>query len=343
MKNIITKTVYVLCVVSLVYCKKENNQTRVTTNDVIIKFEKIPFEIDGQENELHFVNNKQVILFASTDTLKSQIKAIENAPTQRIFLVNETDQFYEVNFFEYGSPPLSFKAFVKKEHFTLNKNYSLSSVNLNEIRYSTINNVYDDKVKLFENLGNVKLINKETYNQNKNKGNSKYIFTTNAVTFNSQANIYSFTTNAGDDVQIPRETIDEDSNEKTITTPIGFSPILQSYVFSSASNSQTLYSFYSKRNTNEAVQQKVELPVYNKENKKFASLINDNDVGVVFTVSELDTYFRFDDYLIVNFTNFKVVPNSLYWLNNKTLIAQAHHTNNVNTTDKIEYILIQFN
>src|SRR6218665_2666273 len=117
MKNNIIKTVFIVGLISIVSCKKDANQTDISTNDTIIQFKEIPFDIDDQQNELYFVNNKQVTLFASTDTIKSQIKTIENSPSQRIFLVNESDEFYEVNYFLYGNNPLSYKGFVNKKYF----------------------------------------------------------------------------------------------------------------------------------------------------------------------------------------------------------------------------------
>ena len=113
MKNILVKSLFIVGLISIISCKKETDQTDTSTNDTIIKFKEIPFNIDNQENELHFATNKQVTLFATTDTIKSQIKTIENSPSQRIFLVNEFDEFYEVNYFSYGNNPLSYNGFVK--------------------------------------------------------------------------------------------------------------------------------------------------------------------------------------------------------------------------------------
>jgi len=343
MKNIIIKIVCIIGLTSIISCKKEANQTDISTNDTIIQFKEIPFDIDDQKNELYFVNNKQVTLFASTDTIKSQIKTIENSASQRVFLVNESDEFYEVNYFSYGNNPLSYNGFVKKKHFKMKDEFSLESVDLNVIRYSNLNGVYDDQSKSFEKYGTVKLISKQSYLQNRRKGNTTFVFSTQNIETNSQTGVYSFRTNSGEQVEIPIKAISEETGLEYLAIPIGFSPILQSYVFRINEDKETLYSFYSKRNAQEEVQYKSTLPVYNKESQQFAELINDNDVGCLLVISGLDNNFRFKEKLLVNFVNFKIVPNTLYWINEKSVIVEALHTNQTDDVSKSEYLLIEFN
>jgi len=343
MKNIIIKIVCIIGLTSIISCKKEANQTDISTNDTIIQFKEIPFDIDDQQNELYFVNNKQVTLFASTDTVKSQIKTIENSASQRVFLVNESDEFYEVNYFSYGNNPLSYNGFVKKKHFRMKDEFSLESVDLNVIRYSNLNGVYDDQSKSFEKYGTVKLISKQSYLQNRRKGNTTFIFSTQNIETNSQTGVYSFRTNSGEQVEIPIKSIDKETGQESITTSLGFSPILQSYVLRVNEDNETLFSFYSKRNAQEEVQYKRTLPVYNKESQQFAELINDNDAGCLLVISGLDNNFRFKEKLLANFVNFKIVPNTLSWINEKSVIVEALHTNQTDDGSKSEYLLIEFN
>jgi len=343
MKNIIIKTVCVIGLISIVSCKKEANQEQTSVNDTIIQFKEISFDIEEQQNELYFVNNKQVTLFASTDTIKSQIKTIENSPSQRIFLVNESDEFYEVNYFSYGSNPLSYNGFVKKKHFKMKDDFSLESVDLNEIRYSNLNGVYDDQSKSFEKYGTVKLISKQSYLQNRRKGNTTFIFSTQNIETNSQTGVYSFSTNSGEQVEVPIKATSEETGLEYLATPIGFSPVLQSYVFRINEDNETIYSFYSKRNAQEKIQYKSTLPIYNKESQQFAELTNNNDVGCLLVISGLDNNFRFKEKLLANFTNFKIVPNTLFWINEKSLIVEAVHTNQKDDVSKSEYLLIEFN
>ncbi|WLD24944.1 hypothetical protein NU10_06065 [Flavobacterium dauae] len=343
MKNILIRSLCIVGLILTISCKKESNQTNISVNDTIIQFKEIPFDIDSQQNELSFVNNTQVTLFASTDTIKSQIKTIENSPSQRIFLVNESDGFYEVNYFLYGNNPLSYNGFVKKEHFKMKSESSLESVDLNAIRYSNLNGVYNDQLKSFEKYGTVKLISKQSYLQNRRKGNTTFIFSTQNIEENKQMGIYSFRTNSGEQVEIPMKSIDEETGLESIVISLGFSPILQSYVFRVNEDNETLYSFYSKRNAQEEVQYKNTLPVYHKESQQFAELINDNDVGCLLVISGLDNNFRFKEKLLVNFVNFKMVPNTLYWINEKSVIVEAVHTNQTEDTSRSEYLLIEFN
>ena len=229
MKNIIIKTVCVIGLISIVSCKKEANQEQTSVNDTIIQFKEISFDIEEQQNELYFVNNKQVTLFASTDTIKSQIKTIENSASQRIFLVNESDEFYEVNYFSYGSNPLSYNGFVKKKHFKMKDDFSLKSVDLNEIRYSNLNGVYDDQSKSFEKYGTVKLISKQSYLQNRRKGNTTFIFSTQNIETNSQTGVYSFSTNSGEQVEVPIKATSEEKGNLAKASIISFCVIQPIY------------------------------------------------------------------------------------------------------------------
>lgn len=343
MKNSIIKFLFIVGLISTISCKKDENQTDTSANDTIIQFKEIPFDIDNQQNELYFASNKPVTLFASTDTVNSQIKTIENSPSQRVFLVNESDEFYEVNYFLYGNNAVSYNGFVKKNNFKIKNESSLESIDLNAIRYSNLNGVYDDQLKSFEKYGTVKLISKQSYLQNRRKGNTTFIFSTQNIEENKQTGTYSFRTNSGEQVEIQMKSIDEETGQESIATSLGFSPILQSYVFRVNEDNETLYSFYSKRNAQEEVQYKSTLPVYNKSAQQFAELMNDNDVGCLLVISGLDNNFRFKEKLLANFVNFKIVPNTLYWINEKSLIVEATHTNQTDDSSKTEYLLIEFN
>lgn len=343
MKNLIIKIFFFIGLITTVCCKKEVNKSDVSETDILIRFKEISFDIDSEKKELFFANNKQATLFASIDTMNSQIKTIENASIQRIFLVNELEEFYEVNYFLYGNNPLAYNGFVKKKNFKIKEAFSLESVDLNAIRYSNLNGVYDDQSKSFEKYGTVKLISKQSYLQNRRKGNTTFIFSTQNIETNTQTDVYSFKTNSGEQVEIPIKALSEETKLKYTASPIGFSPILQSYVFKVIEDNETLYSFYSKRNTQEKIQYKKELPVYNKTSEQFAELTNDNDVGCLLVISGLDNNARFKEKLLVNFVNFKILPNTLFWINEKSLILEALHTNQADDVSKSKYLLIEFN
>src|SRR5690606_8388607 len=148
---------------------------------------------------------------------------------QRIFLVNESDEFYEVNYFSYGSNPLSYNGFVKKKHFKMKDDFSLESVDLNKIRYSNLNGVYDDQSKSFEKYGTVKLISKQSYLQNRRKGNTTFIFSTQNIETNSQTGVYSFSTNSGEQVEVPIKAILEETGSDRKSTRLNSSHVKISY------------------------------------------------------------------------------------------------------------------
>lgn len=340
MNRFIKSVCCVFCIIAFLACKKERTQ-KFETPTKMVSFKNIPFNIEGNHNELYFNTNEEVTLFASTDTVNSQIKSIENSPSQRLFMVAETDDFYEVDYFTYGDHPLSYRGYVRIKDFILKEQHTLEYVDLKTIRYSNFEGTYDDQTKSFEKYGTVKLINKATYQQNKRKGNTPYIFSTKDVAHDLQLDVYSFRTNSGEQVEIPLKTVDEETGTESVRLVHGFSPILQAYVFKITEDKDVSYAFYSKRNKQEKVQYKKELPIYNKTAEQFAELTNDNDVGCLLVISGLDNNFRFKEKLLVNFVNFKIIPNTIYWINDKTLISEAIHTNQKDELSKVEYLMIQ--
>ncbi len=344
-KNVFMKNSFIKisCVISLlltISCKKEGNKTDTSTTETIIQFKEIPFDLDAQQNELYFVNNKQVTLFASTDTVKSQIKTIENSASQRIFLVNESDEFYEVNYFLYGNNPLSYKGFVKKKHFKMKDEFSLESVDLSEIRYSNLKGVYNDQDKSFSKYGTIKLVSSDFYKNQKNKLVTNFITQANDISFNNETKTYSFQTNSGEQIEVFQH---NDTEEGMPTYSLkGFSNALQRYVFEVHEDGEQYYAYYSKRRSDIEPLYTKSLPVYNKSNRHFAQLYNDDDVGALFIVQNLNNDFDFTEQLLVNFTNFKVKNESVYWISNNAVVAEVYHTNQ---TDKLKtsYVLIQFN
>src|SRR5690606_4532902 len=217
------------------------------TTQIIIPFEKTPFEISESDHELIFINNETILLYSSTDTINSQIKQIENSPNCRLFKIDVVDDFYQVKYLEYGTNPLSYIGFVKKNHFEIKDPYSLDLLDINEIRYSQINEEYDDTNKSFLNFGNVKLVTENFYRTQKNKVPSKFISTTSEVINNDETKSYVFTTNSGETVAIPFTDFNQETNEKTLYTLVGFSSILQRFVFKASVNHQNHYIYYSKR------------------------------------------------------------------------------------------------
>src|SRR5690606_25473051 len=184
MKKIIYIVLLSVLLAGFIACKKES----ITTNkpETITPFKKIPFELDSLEKELLFATDQTVIMFASTDTLNSQIKRIEKSPDQRLFMVGEEGSFYEVNYFQYGNNPVSYQGYVKKEFFEKKDPYSLDLVDLNEIRYSNLKGVYNDQDKSFSKYGTVKLISYDFYKKQKNKLSTNFITHANDISFNNE-------------------------------------------------------------------------------------------------------------------------------------------------------------
>src|SRR5690606_25207206 len=122
----------------------------------------------------------------------------------------------------------------------------------------------------------------------------------------------------------------------------GFSAALQRYVFEVQEEGDTYYAYYSKRRSNIIPLYTNSLPVYNKNNRHFVQLYNDSDVGSLFIIQSLNNDFDFTEQLLVNFTNFKVKNESIHWISNNAIIAEAYHTNQTDDT-KSAFILIELN
>lgn len=331
--------VVICCITS---CKKketEHPQTQASTQ-TLIPFKEIPFELDSLENELLFTTNQTVTLYASTDTINSQIKQIDKAPYRRLFVTDETDTFYTVHYFQYGSTPLSYQGYVKKDFFEKKDPYSLDLVNLDEIRYSNLKGIYNDQDKSFSKYGTIKLVSYDFYRKQKNKLVSNFITHASDISFNNETKTYSFQTNSGEQIDV----LQHNDTEEGMPTYLlkGFSTALQRYVFEVKEDGNQYYAYYSKRRSDIEPLYTSSLPVYNKSNRHFAQLYNDDDVGSLFIVQSLNNDFDFTEQLLVNFTNFKVKNESVYWISNNTVVAEVYHTNQTDDS-KSSYVLIEFN
>lgn len=338
MKNNIILILSFLTITISISCDKKIEKQNTT--QTLIPFEKIPFEIDVTDNELEFINNETIILYSSTDTINSQIKQIENSPNRRIYKIDELENFYQIKYFEYGEKPQSFIAYVNKKYFENKDPYALDLLDINEIRYSEVDGFYDDKNKSFTKYGNVKLVTENFYKSQKDKVPSKFISATTEVITNNETKSFNFKTNSDEIVTIPFSEINQETNEKTVFNLVGFSSILQRYVFKASVDNQNHYVYYSKRRNDIKPLQTINLPIYNSINKKFIELYNDSDVGCNLVLYKLDQDFNLKTTLFVNFTNFIINDDSVYWISKDAFIAKVQHPNQKDQ-DKFYYILIQ--
>lgn len=321
-------------------CKKEKEMETITPQE--IAFEELPFEEHASKDELFFKSNTPIVLYSATDSLQAMTKTIENIGAQRLFFLEDAGDFFKVNYLLYGDKPLSLLAYVKKTDVIFKDQHSLEFVDLNVMRYSHLNGINNDTDKSFTKYGSVKLIDKELYLQNKYKGNTTYISTAKDITKNDALGVYQFTTNSGETVEIPIDASTDEENVLIQNQLVGFSSLLQSYVFKTTEEGDSFYTFYSKRSKSDDIQYEKQLPIYNKNNQQFVQWYNDQDVGSLFILTDLDNNLKFREKLLINFVNFHIVPESVFWVNEKAIIAKAIHTNQKDTS-KAEYILLQLN
>lgn len=333
------KLVYicVLCSISLFSCKKDKDILNDTTQD--ISFEMTSFEIGEPQDELFLKSNIPILIYASPDTLHSQTKTIENLGEQRMFFLEEIKDFYKVSYLLYGEKPTSMIAYVRKEDVTFNDQHSLEFVNLYSIGYSHYRGILDEKKKTFEHYGTIKPISKELYLQNKGKGNLPFLTKAQDIVKNDRLQVYQFTTQSGENIEIPIEAIAEKENIRIHNKLAGYTSLIQSFVIQTTEGDETYYTLYSKRNTKTLPQYLKTLPIVNKNTQQFAQFYND-ETGCIMTLYDLDDQLQFREQLLVNFTNFHVLDNSMYWVNDNSIIVQAKHPLQKDET-KFEYLLIQ--
>lgn len=338
------KIIYVLTLLTsstlfFISCKKDNIST-VSTTQTSVPFENTEFSDFSENKELFFKTNQSIVLLSTIDTIQAVTKTIDNIGAHRLFFIEDQGEYYKVAYKLYGDPPQSILAYVKKENLIFQDEYSLNLVNISDIRYSQLNGIYDDKTKTFDKYGTIKLISKELYNQYQSKGNTNYISKTKDVERNETLGVYQFTTNAGELVEIPIDASVEEENALIKNELLGFSSVLQSYVFKVSEEGDTFYSFYSKKNKATEIQYEKTLPIYNSKNQMFAQLYNDGDVGSVFVQTGINDELKFQEKLLVNFIHFHTIPNTLFWITDNTLISQVIHTNQKDQS-KVEYVMIQ--
>lgn len=318
MKRFYSLICYSLLISTVIACKKETEVKQEISST--IPFEEIPFDVPSITNELTFKTYKTVTLYASLDTLNSQTKTIENSGSERLFWLKEFENYYQVSYFKYGNNTESYLGYVNKKDFNKKDENSLEFKNLNEIRYSNLNGVYNDQLKSFEAYGNVKLIDFDLYKSLKNKLYTPIITQTKDVSFDETNQIYSFTTNSGEIQEVIK--IDNEEGVNLTNDLKGFVSILQSFLFETREDDNTHYTFYSKKSSKASPQHTKTIPVYNKNNQLLAQLYDDDDVGSLFIIQSINNSLHLTEKLLVNFTNFKIKPNSLFWVANNTIVAE---------------------
>lgn len=335
--NQFLKICFFACCCCILSCKK--NTVEESTPQTLIPFKEIPFELDSLHNELLFTTDQIVILYAATDTVNSQIKRIEKADHLRLFVTDEDHTFFKVHFLQYGSTPVSYKGFVKKENFRKKAPNSLDLVDLSTLKYSYIHNVKKDNETSFNAYGNIKLVSNQYYKHQKNKISNTFITKANDIVFNEAEQEYKYVTHSGDQITLNKVKYTNEGQE--IKSLEGFSALLQRYVFKINKEATTSYAYYSKRRPNIAPIYTGTIPVYNKNNQKFVQFYN-TEVGCILNVHGLTADFDFTDHLLVNFENFKVVKETVYWISNNAIIAEVYNETD-NDKNKRYFIFIELN
>lgn len=324
-----------VCATSFISCKKEDKVTN-NTIEKLTPFEAITIDLPQNNKRLFFKNNQSIIMYATKDSISSQIKTLDNIGAQHLYFLEEDDDFYKVYFQSFGNNPQNLIGYIKKKELIFQEEFSLEREDLYEIRYAIENGITNDKNKTFAPYGSIKLISKQEYDRQNKKSNEQYIFSTKDVVEDDNGN-YTFITQTGKTIEVPIHINDEVTIKNKL---IGFAPILQSYVFETKEESDVHYSFYSRRTNETVMQLNQTLPVYNKNTQKFAQLYNDSDVGSLLIIQSLNSELEFTENLLINFTQFKTIPQTLYWISDYVLIAEVLHTNQTDES-KSEYIMIQ--
>src|SRR5690606_29077723 len=191
----------VVCATSFISCKKEDKVSN-NTIEKLIPFEAITIDLPPDNKRLFFKNNQSIIMYATKDSISSQIKTIDTIGAQHLDYLEEDNDFYNIYYQSCDNKPQKLIGYIKKGHLIFQEEFSLEHENLYEIRYAIENGISNDQNKTFAPYGSIKLISKQEYDRQNKKSTEQYIFSTKDVVEDDNGN-YSFITQTGKTIEIP--------------------------------------------------------------------------------------------------------------------------------------------
>src|SRR5690606_41758022 len=83
-----------VCATSFISCKKEDKVTN-NTIEKLTPFEAITIDLPQNNKRLFFKNNQSIIMYATKDSISSQIKTLDNIGAQHLYFLEEDDRSEE--------------------------------------------------------------------------------------------------------------------------------------------------------------------------------------------------------------------------------------------------------
>src|SRR5690606_3201497 len=92
----------VVCATSFISCKKEDKVSN-NTIEKLIPFEAITIDLPPDNKRLFFKNNQSIIMYATKDSISSQIKTLDNIGAQHLYFLEEDNEVYKVYYQYYAN------------------------------------------------------------------------------------------------------------------------------------------------------------------------------------------------------------------------------------------------
>ncbi|MBA5792811.1 hypothetical protein H1R17_02075 [Flavobacterium sp. xlx-214] len=344
------KKVFLLCIAAqiVISCNKKSDDKQTTPTQQT--HQKITFDHFEEAPVINDITKVPFIVFAKEKSIKLYTQPDEKAVfieqplinTETLYGDTEVSNFYKIIYQVDQNPSKAKFAYVLKSDVNKDNELVLTEKDaLDQVRYTEVNKVYNDKDKSFNSLGTVALIDKKVYNEAFAK-NPQYILTSNNKPQSTESS-FSFRLRDGQLKEFSKTT------DEGLTTLeyVGFSRDLDLQFFRESENGFP-GNYIGKSTINNEMDDVYfsGIPTYFKSTNNVAFISND-EVGCLLVIKKYNSEdYSFKDLYVVNFTNFKVTnTKNLIWLNNNTLLAEIHHPN-TRTTSKTylkQYVKITLN
>lgn len=319
--------------------KSETNkpETEITQKSITFAdFKKIKGVDNVQDVPFQlFTKLDSVIFFVAPDKEAAHLRIAYNK-LDNYYGFEEFDDFYSIHYSINNTISNSIEVFVLKSEFTTTSDLTLQGVDLYEIRSSVFKKSQDLKNKSFSTYGTITEVSEQEFKTASKNRIDEVLIKDPHVSLEGNKWLYIAGTTEKKLVTYHENISTEDgqlSNEY-----IGVSPYLYLQVFkeSSMETSDTYYSFYNVKSSDDFQLFTAGYPQILPKKNWISYIVSNNDVGSDFAISKyVKQSYNQEDLLYVNFTNFKVADGTkAFWADDETFYAEVYPTNSASSNGK---------
>lgn len=286
----------------------------------------VPFELFSKLDSVQF--------FVSPHQDAHRLKVAYNK-FDNYYGFEEFDDFYSIHYSINNNISNSIEAFVLKSEFTPASQLTLQGIDLYEIRSSRLKGSEDLKNKSFNKYGTITEVSEQEF-KTASKGRMDEVLVKNPLIKLKDGN-WIYTGNAKETVIAQHENVSTEDGQLS-NEYIGRSPSLNLEIFkeNSVEVSDTYYTFYNVKSTEDFVLFTGGFPHILPDKNRISYIGSNDDVGSNFEISKYTGQGSGQESLFyVNFTTFKIADETkAFWANDETFYAEVYPANSAPSKGK---------